>query len=772
MKQNENKNKKSPSMKRVAAALAAVMLGVHTQGVIQEVSAAQVSVGEETALSITDSTIPKGAKISSETAHKNILKLFPELSKATLTSVQLGSNGSYPPAEEKVWDLSYSITRGNSTSSFSASVSSQTGEVLSAHLPEYLIQRGDSEEHISEEEAAEISAAFLHEAIPDLKEGEYSSLENMDQGMNPLFGRTEYPFSYQLKVNGLPAVGNIVYISVNDSGEVTSYTRMTGHSNYPSPVPKVTKEEAKKRFEESLDLQLAYVPVNYAYNNGSKEYYLAYVPSNTGEVVVDAITGKAVDVYASGESDISILDESLPKKDVSFEPAAKPPARDEVVALLKNKFPSLKEYTAIDVSLNRSSQRGAVKKVWHVRFSHQKGNEVSDISTQVDAETGQVIDYSEWYHSSTDNGDASIKEISKQAAKDQAAELVLSLVPNAVTELRLSQMISMEDGYNFVYSRYLNGLRVIGDNVNISMTKSGQVNTFYTSLSAEIAQLPEVKEASISQEEAQAAYLDSTEMVLSYQESNPYYITSEEIPPVKLVYMPSQGSAQLYSSKVIDGTTGKLHEMYSSGANHTNALVVDIAGHESEEVMQRMITHGVLVPDIEGKIEPERNITKGDWYTYLARALDPHVQMSSYYSSNSAKLFADIDMDSPYYFILNRLIEQGWVEADPEIAFAPNHSITRGQLSELIISMLQYDKLAKFYQQGNDLPSVADAAQIDNKGAASLAIRLGILPLIEGRFLPDRPVTVSEAAEVINRLAELQDKLDYFTSDKWAYRYY
>ncbi|WDH98094.1 hypothetical protein PUW24_03790 [Paenibacillus urinalis] len=118
MKQNENKNKKSPSMKRVAAALAAVMLGVHTQGVIQEVSAAQVSAGEETALSITDSTIPKGAKISSETAHKNILKLFPELSKATLTSVQLGSNGSYPPAEEKVWDLSYSITRGNSTSSF------------------------------------------------------------------------------------------------------------------------------------------------------------------------------------------------------------------------------------------------------------------------------------------------------------------------------------------------------------------------------------------------------------------------------------------------------------------------------------------------------------------------------------------------------------------------------------------------------------------------------------------------------------------------------
>lgn len=770
---NQNKNKKSPSMTRVAAAVAAVMLSVHIQGAIQEVSAAQVSVSEEPAVSITDNTIPKGAKISSEAAHKSILKLFPKLSKATITSVQLGLNRTSPIAEEKVWELSYTVTRGNSTSSFSASVSSETGEVLSAYLPEYFIQRADSEERMSEEAAAKISEAFLHEAIPDLKEGEYTSLVNMDQGISPLFGRTEYSFSYQLKVNGLPAVGNVVYVSVNDSGEVISYNRTSGQSNYPSPVPKVTKEEAKERFEEHLNLQLAYVPVNYANNSGSREYYLAYVPSIPGEFIVDAATGKVVDVYTSEESDKSLLDEPLPKKNLSFEPAANPPARDEVVALIKNKLPSLKDYTVTDVSLNRNSQRGAVKKVWNVRFTNQSGNEASDINVQVDAETGRVTDYYEWYHSSSKNQGASSKGISEQAAKEQAADLVLSLVPNAVTELRLSQMISMEDGYNFVYSRYLNGLRVIGDNVNISMTKSGQVNTFYTTLSAETNELPEAKEASITQDEAQTSYLDATEMVLGYQASYGYYNnTGEEIPPIKLVYMPSQGEAQLYVSKVIDGTTGKLRDMYSSGTNPANDLVVDIAGHEAEAVMQRMVTHGVLVPDIEGKIEPERNITKGDWYMYLARALDPHVQTNGYYSNNSAKLFADIDMDSPYYTVLSRLTEQGWIEPDAEETFAPNHSITRGQLSELIIAMLGYDKLARFYQQGTDLPNVADAAQIDNKGAASMAIRLGILPLIEGRFLPDRPVSVSEAAEVIDRLTGLQNKLDYFTSDKWSYRYY
>lgn len=773
-----NQDKKSPSIKKVAAAALAVMLGVHTQGAIQEVSAAQTEVSEAAAVSLTDNKIPEGAKISSETAHKNVLKLFPELSKAKLSSVQLGSNNTYPAPVEKNWELSYSVTRGNSTTGFSASVSSQTGEVLQAHLPEFLLLNEESEERISKEKAKEISDGFIQKAIPGLKKDDYTSLDATDEGINPLFGRSNYAFRYQLNVNGLPASGNVVYINIRDTGKVTSYSRSSVVGTYPSPTPKVTQTEAEALFKENLDLNLSYIPLSYGNYGRSSEYHLGYVPSSSGIGSIDAATGKMIDLYSPGDQiEVQNVNEALPNEGVSFNPAAKPLSGDEAVTLVKKHFPWLKEKTVTDVRLDTTSNRGAVQKVWSLRFAQESSSAAygfsNDISIQVDSETGRVMDYYVWNRFGQEGEKETGKAISDQAARDQATELVLALVPNAAKELKLSQIRSTNDSYSFSFSRYLNGLSVTGDSVNISMKKSGEVTTFYSNLNAELDKLPKEKEPKISVEEATALYLDAAKIVLGYQEYGGYYSSGENVPPtVKLVYMPMMEDTQYYGAKFIDGESGKWREMYSQERSDVSSEAIDISGHQAEAVLERMISHDVLVPNEEGKIEPEQTITKGDWYTYLARAVDPYVETNNYYSSDAMNPFADIDVESPYFTIINRLAELSWVEPNPEENFDPNSQITRGQLSEMIIGMLQYDKLAKFYQQGTDLPNVADASQIKDKGAASLAIRLGILPLVEGRFLPDRPVTVAEAAEVLDRLAELQGKLDYFMNNEWSYRYY
>ncbi|MNC78385.1 hypothetical protein D3C75_1305840 [compost metagenome] len=73
--------------------------------------------------------------------------------------------------------------------------------------------------------------------------------------------------------------------------------------------------------------------------------------------------------------------------------------------------------------------------------------------------------------------------------------------------------------------------------------------------------------------------------------------------------------------------------------------------------------------------------------------------------------------------------------------------------------------------QPSDLPNIADASAINNKGAVSLSLKLGLLPSIEGRFMPARKVTVAEASQVLERLAKLQGKTDTFMTGSRLYRF-
>nr|WP_246427847.1 S-layer homology domain-containing protein [Paenibacillus phyllosphaerae] len=53
-----------------------------------------------------------------------------------------------------------------------------------------------------------------------------------------------------------------------------------------------------------------------------------------------------------------------------------------------------------------------------------------------------------------------------------------------------------------------------------------------------------------------------------------------------------------------------------------------------------------------------------------------------------------------------------------------------------------------------------DASAIADKGAAAIVLRLGLLSPIDGKFMPEAPVTKAQAATVMMRLVRLQGKLD------------
>lgn len=781
----------SISAKKVAATMAAIMLGVHTQGAIHSVSAASVVVTETASEAgsgqssiVLDSKLPKGAKISSEKAYNNVIALFPELKKATLTSSNFGGGNSYPQPNYKVWDLQFQIRMGSSSHGFSATVHGETGEVLSVYLPEYLWEKQAESDakRISYAESEAISKAFLHKAIKGLSEDDYVKLDaNGGDTISPLFGHAQYYFVYQLHVNGLPTSENTVYVTVHDSGVVTNYSRNIPQSDFPSPNPKLSAEEARSIFEKNFNVELSYIPNKYSYNKKHSNYYLGYLPS-TGMESIDANTGETFSAYNSTDTKTEYVTESLPNGN-AFVPSKKDLSAEEALQLVENTFPTPKGYQVSESRYEKRSYRSG-EPSWNIRWSKEdKDNSymyMNGISAEVNAKTGEIHSY-EIYNHSMDNEtevDKTVEnkqKITAEAAKKLAINKVLTLVPNAAKELKLSTVSNSDTNYFFNFTRYLNGVPVYGDNVSISMDKTGAVQSFYSQFSADAANMPAASEPAVTKEAAKKIFLDRTKTTLQYEGFGGYYGIqgNREERSIKLVYHPQLSDIDYYSNEALDASSGKWKLLYGTTQESIVSDIVDIKGHSAESVLQKMATHGVLTPNEEGKIEPERTITKGDWYTYLARGLNPGVGNDVYYSGNEDdKIFADVDTDSPYASIMNLLINQSWIEADPEQKISPEKQLTRGELAEMIMSVLKYEKLSKFYQQGTDLAAVADASQITNKGAASLAIKLDLLPLIDGRFLPERYVTVAEAAQVLNRLAELQGKLDFFMNSQSSYRYY
>ncbi|PAF28852.1 hypothetical protein CHI14_25525 [Paenibacillus sp. 7516] len=786
---------KMMTARAASAAMAALLLASQTPGFAGSVSAAQAeqvteaAPGENEQLDVTSNDVPEGAKISSKQASENILKLFPMLKKATITSSQFDPNNQFPPLEYKTWDIGFQITEGNHSMGFGASVHAGTGEVLSVHLPSDLLdkQLSGSEAKLTKDEVEEQAVAFLYKAIPGLKEGAYASLGDLYQpaGQQSLFGRTEYQFAYQLKHDGLLSEAERVYISVDQSGLVTGYSRMTTAAEYPSSKPAVSAEKARQQFEDQFDVELAYISKNRLSSKQGQQYYLGYTPKDSSMVPLeantlerfDAMTGKVI------TEDTVQQDKPLKGSVAAFVPAKGQRLNaQQAESLVKKSFDIPQGYKLDYSQLNKGSYWSPNNQVWSLSWSNRNANMsymfMRDISAQVDATTGQIYSYSLYQRMGPDTAQEKPdeknegKSVTRTQAEKLAINSVIALVPDATEQFKLSSVLEVEDARTFIFQRYFNGIAVKDDLVQVQVLNDGTISEFYANLAATPEQLPASKEPAISYEEAKAAYLEEFKLVLAYSRYGGHGTSSGQVTPsgINLAYMPTRDDQSIYGSyEVLDANTGEWTSLYNTSSTAAQAAPSDIAGHVAEEAILNMTQHSVLVPDEQGRVFPDRVITRGDWFNYLARAVNPNLDI--YYTVNGDdKLFADITPDSPYYQAVRTLIDQRWLAgADPEVSLNPQDEMTREELAVLLVRILRYEKLAGFYTMPSDLPNLVDANSITNKGAVSLSMKLGLLPSIEGRFMPARKVTVAEASQVLERLAKLQGKTDSFMTGSRLY---
>lgn len=712
------------------------------------------------------------AKITKEQAVERTKSLFPELKDARVDRVEWGNGNVYPPSDEKIWTIHWTIESGNHSMGFSTQMDAITGDLIQYYSP----YDGESQAYyppkIAREAARDVAKKFIAAAAPTLKVEQLK--EEPFYGMaghSALFGPVQYHFYFNITVNGITASNSIVMISVDGNGKVVSYNGHRSQAEYPSVDTVLTKQQAEQKIKDSLKLNLAYIPdYGKMYYNPSnvQTYSLGYVLNDTSPLLIDAKTGKFVN-YEGKEANEG------PTTYSTFEPIGTPFVENKGKQLSEEQaFEIVKKYASIPADYDRTystldqNWRNVKRNVWDFRWSKNMamGPYPSDISASVDADSGQLLEFNTYDFYFGNEAEEPVKKapsITEQQARSKAIEVVTALYPDASKNFRLlGNKAEVEDAgktaYRFAFQLFYDDIRVQDHSIMVNLDGDGKLVNYsspYIDFSDVEKKLAGMK-ATVSQEAALSTYKNALTTELRYMNFGGYYVNGQLAKTeTKLIYLPVLGDN--HSAYFVHAATGKLVPYYHNQTESEAAEPTDISKHWASGQLAVMVEHGVLVPDKDGLVHPNENLTLGGWLNMFYRGFNP--DGGNYYGDVKTQ-FADVAADSEYASAVSFFVNRGWMKANPSGKLNPGKTLTRGELAEQLTSILNYDKLAGYMNQDEDIASLKDAAAIRNKGAAAVALKLGLLTTSGGKFNPNAPVTKAQASVIMLRLVTLQGKVD------------
>lgn len=711
------------------------------------------------------------AKITKDEAVAKVRKLFPVLKDATVSNVQFGDNGSsYPPPENQmIWTIQWQYSIGNSGYGFSSTVDALNGDLISTYIYFPLAENVTYyPPKLSREEALEKAKSFIAAAAPSLKISDLQLEENDSYVGNSqtLFGPVQYTFSFQMLTNGLPSADSLMIVLDGD-GNVINFNKPSTSQQYPSAKPAVSLEQAEKKFKDGFEVVLSYTPV---YKNGVIEkWILGWRPQEQSLYPVDARNGLRIDSEGAEVSGAAPSYEAVPPGKQVFQPvssgkeltAGEAAKRVQEVAGLPEDRRLVSQTLSPSYS-NRDESQWMLS--WGEETGEMRGNVPIRSFAVVNAATGEITQFQKDQYSFPGNGKetapAAGKKLTPAEAKQKAIALINRLHNNAGGELKLVEyggtwsVLPEEQGYRYQFMRYHRGIPVNDGYVTLQLDIYGGLEIYTGGGSLKLEEAAEPAPV-ITKAEALKSYLDLYKLNLQYNRTGGYFISSYIEPKIKLVYNP-QLNDKSRSFEVLDALTGQWHAVYEGPGQNTGAdAIADLKGHPAEKQLTELLKYGVLIPDKEGKINPDQEITIGDWYTLIAKASTPFF---AGYSADEDRNAAGVSPESPYYDAVKYAVNRSWIGRDAVLQ--PDKKLNREELAVTLAAFLKYSKLSAFLQDDAIVNGFSDSTAIQNKGAAALSVRLGLLQAENGKFNPQQGVTKAQAASVIMKLVELQGKVD------------
>ena len=544
---------------------------------------------------------------------------------------------------------------------------------------------------ISESDAKKTAENFLKQINPD-----FPYEIKIDESNGSIFGNG-YTFYIKTYVNGVLFTNGNGSVNIDGTdGYVMGFDLGYIQADFPSINNAISVDEAKKAYSDKLGLELVYC--TYIDEDGNTVAYPVYTQEYSYDKYINALTGDVVDVtnyryftgnkFESAKGDTA--DSGLTEQEIK--------ELDNIDGLisrtaLENK---LKSNKLLSIPKNINTDSISLYKNYDDEYTYavSMSNDKCNIYTSVDAKTGEIKYYSRWGEDDSEvknNDDSALKTLAGDKAKEYKY-----------------------DENSHLYVRYVNGIKVIGDYVNVT-TNNGVLTDF--SMNYTDTEFPSIENA-MSKEDAEKILFDAKDYSIVYMQN--YTDNTREIIPV---YTIDTENINPFTGKFVDYQNKEITENASSKLEYS-----DIDGHYAEKYIKELAYYGIGFEG--GEFKPNEKITQKDFLALLMSingndiiVLKNNLEQANWVYRNSAQ---------------NSIISEDERDDDAEV--------TREEAAVYMIRAIGAENYTKY----NDIYVTPFNDVTENKGYIALLSAMGVLSGDgNGKFNPNREMTRAESIIMI-----------------------
>lgn len=171
----------------------------------------------------------------------------------------------------------------------------------------------------------------------------------------------------------------------------------------------------------------------------------------------------------------------------------------------------------------------------------------------------------------------------------------------------------------------------------------------------------------------------------------------------------------------------------------------ELTGHSHEQGLRYLISKNALVKDAKGSYRPNDNVTRGEFASYLSKAMN--------LKATSDIVFKDVPDTYVHAKDIKLAASAGIITGYGDGSFKPNAAISRQHMAVMLERAIDYLNIPK----GTPTITFKDNASIikDYRQAVAIGAQLEIIKGSNGYFMPEKNATIGQASSFIVRLMQL-----------------
>ncbi|WP_148867310.1 YcdB/YcdC domain-containing protein [Thermosediminibacter litoriperuensis] len=606
---------------------------------------------------------------------------------------------------------------------------------------------------ISEEDAKKIAQEFAAKLQPQ----EFAMTVYRRQDVPPVrplidIYTRHYNLYFQRMYEGIPVIDNGFNITVDAfTGEIINYNFRWTFEELPSPEKIISKEDAEKVFLEKSGLTLMYRRF-YNYETREQKVKLVYQVNNPHNFYVDAFTGEVLSrgsygypIYFDGAGAGAAKQaesELTPQEQKELEATKKLIPKEKAVEVVKKYVEIPGDYEQRYAGLYEDYDNPG-RRVWSISWEKTSGkpDDYGSISARVDASTSELLSF-DIYDSSRYRNDFK-QNLDREDAAKKAGDFLKKVQPEKYLTVKLenpenSQPVPEKTReFVFNYTRQVNGIPFLDNGFSVTVdAQSGKIVSYYSRWYDTTFPEPE---GVVDEGQAEKLFLEKVGLQLAYMR-----FVEPEKSGYRLVYSISPSPSYTFDAfdmKPLDYAGNPIEEK-------PKPEFTDIKGHWAEKNVQLLVNMGII--DSQGeKFGPDEKITAAEFLKMMLTAT------GNYPVGKELGIILKFGTSVPpekdgeeAERIIDAAVRAGFVKKGEVEAEGP---ITRELMAAILVRAMGYDRVASL--QEIYVIKAGDAASVNPayRGHAAIAMGLGLIKGISGRFLPQAPVTRAQAATVVVR---------------------